>query len=156
APPIGYPPSIFGGRRPASTCVWSRRPGSCPRSTPAWPIAKPASARSAPASSIPLVPASTRRWPRSSRIDVSDRSFRIGIDTGGTFTDVVALDEATGEVFSTKTPTTVHDPSLGVLESILKVLSLAGGGRVVSVSHGTTVATNALLQEQFPALGLVT
>jgi N-methylhydantoinase A len=84
------------------------------------------------------------------------RSLRIGIDTGGTFTDVVAVDEVTGEIFSTKTPTTVHDPSVGVIESIRKVLSVAGGGRVSSVCHGTTVATNALLQEQFPALGLVT
>ena len=82
--------------------------------------------------------------------------FRIGIDTGGTFTDVVAIDTTTGEVFSTKTPTTVHDPSVGVIESIRKVLTVAGGGLVVSVSHGTTVATNALLQEEFPALGLVT
>ena len=82
--------------------------------------------------------------------------LRIGIDTGGTFTDVVALDEATGAVFTTKTPTTVQDPSIGVLESIRKVLVVAGGGGVASVSHGTTVATNALLQEEFPALGLVT
>src|SRR6185436_20594544 len=81
---------------------------------------------------------------------------RIGIDTGGTFTDVVAVDELTGEVFTTKTPTTGHDPSVGVIESIRKVLVLAGGGRVTSVSHGTTVATNALLHEQFPGLGLVT
>src|SRR5207253_7366314 len=82
--------------------------------------------------------------------------FRIGIDTGGTFTDVVALDEATGDVFTTKTPTTVHDPSIGVLEGIRKVLTIAGGGRVTSVAHGTTVATNALLEDEFPALGLVT
>jgi N-methylhydantoinase A len=82
--------------------------------------------------------------------------FRIGIDTGGTFTDVVALDEASGDVVTTKTPTTVHDPSVGVLEAIRKVLELAGGGAVTSVSHGTTVATNALLDELFPGLGLVT
>jgi N-methylhydantoinase A len=84
------------------------------------------------------------------------RTFRIGIDTGGTFTDVVAVDEATGEVFTTKTPTTVLDPSIGVVESIRKVLTGAEGGAVASVSHGTTVATNALLEERFPALGLVT
>ncbi|PYO35372.1 MAG: 5-oxoprolinase [Candidatus Rokuibacteriota bacterium] len=83
-------------------------------------------------------------------------AFRIGIDTGGTFTDVVALNEATGEVFTTKTPTTVPDPSAGVVEAIRKVLEIAGGGGVTSVSHGTTVATNALLEEQFPGLGLVT
>lgn len=39
--------------------------------------------------------------------------FRIGIDTGGTFTDVVAVNEATGEVLATKTPSTPDDPSLG-------------------------------------------
>ena len=82
--------------------------------------------------------------------------LRLGIDTGGTFTDVVALDETTGEVVTSKTPTTVHDPSVGVLESIRKVLAVAGGGAVTSVAHGTTVATNALLEERFPALGLVT
>src|SRR5262245_13249119 len=82
--------------------------------------------------------------------------FRIGIDTGGTFTDVVALNEPTGEIFTTKTPTTVHDPSIGVIEGIRKALDLAGQGKLTSVSHGTTVATNALLQEEFPGLGLVT
>src|SRR5215510_10454917 len=82
--------------------------------------------------------------------------FRIGIDTGGTFTDVVALNDATGEIFTTKTPTTVRDPSIGVLEGIGKALALAGGGELGSISHGTTVATNALLEEQFPGLGLVT
>jgi N-methylhydantoinase A len=82
--------------------------------------------------------------------------FRIGIDTGGTFTDIVALNETTGEIFTTKTPTTVHDPSIGVLEGIGKALALAGGGDLASISHGTTVATNALLEERFPGLGLVT
>jgi N-methylhydantoinase A len=83
-------------------------------------------------------------------------AVRIGIDTGGTFTDVVAVDEATGEVFTTKTPSTPHDPSVGVLEGIRKILRQIGGGRVAAVSHGTTVATNALLQERFPGLGLIT
>src|SRR5215471_7862060 len=82
--------------------------------------------------------------------------FRIGIDTGGTFTDVVALNETTEKIFTTKTPTTVHDPSIGVIEGIRKALDLAGQGKLTSVSHGTTVATNALLQEEFPGLGLVT
>jgi N-methylhydantoinase A len=82
--------------------------------------------------------------------------FRIGIDTGGTFTDVVAVNEATGEVLATRTPSTPDDPSLGVLEGLRKVLRLAGGGAVAVVSHGATVATNALLQERFEGLGLVT
>jgi N-methylhydantoinase B len=82
--------------------------------------------------------------------------LRIGIDTGGTFTDVVAVDEASGEVFTTKTPSTPHDPSVAVLEGLGKILRLAGGGGVTAVSHGTTVATNALLEERFDDLGLVT
>jgi N-methylhydantoinase A len=88
------------------------------------------------------------------------RLLRIGIDTGGTFTDVVAVDEATGEIFTTKTPSTPHDPSVGVLDGINKILRLvdhtAAAPTVASVSHGTTVATNALLQERFPGLGLIT
>ena len=82
--------------------------------------------------------------------------LRIGIDTGGTFTDVVAVDEATGEIFTTKTPSTPRDPSVGVLDGVRKILRLVGGAAVAAVSHGTTVATNALLQEHFPGLGLVT
>src|SRR5712691_2167572 len=85
-----------------------------------------------------------------------ERRLRIGIDTGGTFTDVVAVDESIGAIVTTKTPTTPHDPSLGVLEGIRKVLRLAGGGEVTAVSHGTTVATNALLEERFEGLALVT
>ncbi len=92
------------------------------------------------------------------------RRLRIGIDTGGTFTDVVAVDEATGEIFTTKTPSTPADPSLGVLDGIRKILRLieqvasapAVAPAVAAVSHGTTVATNALLQDRFPGLGLVT
>jgi N-methylhydantoinase A len=88
--------------------------------------------------------------------DDTGRRFRIGIDTGGTFTDVVAVDEATGDVFGTKTPTTPHDPSLGVLEGIRKILAGVGAGAAAAVFHGTTVATNALLEERFSDLGLVT
>jgi len=88
------------------------------------------------------------------------RLLRIGIDTGGTFTDVVAVDEATGEIFTTKTPSTPHDPSVGVLDGIHKILLIvdhaAPAPAVAAVCHGTTVATNALLQERFPGLGLVT
>ena len=96
-----------------------------------------------------------------------NRLLRIGIDTGGTFTDVAAIDEATGEILTTKTPSTPHDPSVGVLDGIRKIVRLANGASsapapaasrpvVAAVSHGTTVATNALLQERFPGLGLIT
>jgi N-methylhydantoinase B len=86
------------------------------------------------------------------------RTLRVGIDTGGTFTDVVAVDQATGDVHATKTPSTPGDPSLAVREGLVKVLRLAGAdvGAVTAVCHGTTVATNAILEERFEDLGLVT
>jgi N-methylhydantoinase A len=95
------------------------------------------------------------------------RRLRIGVDTGGTFTDVVAIDGVTGEILTTKTPSTPHDPSVGVLDGIRKIVRLASQAAsaaamaeprpaVAAVCHGTTVATNALLQERFPGLGLVT
>src|SRR3954468_22935909 len=96
------------------------------------------------------------------------RRIRIGIDTGGTFTDVVALDEGTGELVTTKTPSTPADPADGFMTAVDKALALlrAGAGTgtgtavgldaVTSVSHGTTVATNQLLEDRIGTLGFVT
>src|SRR5690242_2223381 len=86
------------------------------------------------------------------------RRIRIGIDTGGTFTDVVALDEASGELVTTKTPSTPGNPADGFLDGMRKVLALMGasGQDVSAVSHGTTVATNKLLEGKVEALGFVT
>ncbi|HEU4512236.1 MAG TPA: hydantoinase/oxoprolinase family protein [Nocardioidaceae bacterium] len=90
-----------------------------------------------------------------------DRRIRIGIDTGGTFTDVVALDEDTGEIVSTKTPSTPSDPADGFLAGVEKVLGLLGlpaghGDAITAVSHGTTVATNQLLEGKVDRLGFIT
>ncbi|MGH3385952.1 MAG: hydantoinase/oxoprolinase family protein [Nocardioidaceae bacterium] len=83
---------------------------------------------------------------------------RIGIDTGGTFTDVVAVDEQTGELVTTKTPSTPADPADGFMAGIHKVLGTLGlgGDAVTAVSHGTTVATNKLLEGKVEDLGFVT
>lgn len=85
--------------------------------------------------------------------------FRVGIDTGGTFTDVVAIDEA-GRVRTTKTPSTPDDPSRALLQGIRKILAGAHAGDTAmhptGIFHGTTVATNALLEERFSSLGLIT
>lgn len=85
--------------------------------------------------------------------------IRLALDTGGTFTDVVAFDEATGAWYSTKTPSTPDDPSRGFMDGMRKIADLAGFSvdDVASVSHGTTVATNALLSEEgaLPGLGLI-
>jgi N-methylhydantoinase A len=82
---------------------------------------------------------------------------RIGIDTGGTFTDVVAIDDHSGQVWSTKTPTTPADPSLGFMAAVHAIAALtARSTRDISqLAHGTTVATNALLSEEFPGLALI-
>ena len=84
--------------------------------------------------------------------------IRIGIDTGGTFTDVVAFDEATGAITTTKTPSTPSDPADGFMAGIEKVLGLTGASYddIAAVSHGTTVATNQLLEGKVDALGYVT
>ncbi len=86
------------------------------------------------------------------------RRIRVGIDTGGTFTDVVAVDEDTGELISTKTPSTPADPAEGFLTGIDKVLGLlgVGGEALTAVSHGTTVATNKLLEGKVENLGFIT
>jgi len=89
---------------------------------------------------------------------VSERRYRVGIDTGGTFTDVVVVDQGTGEVVTTKTATTPGDPSVGFMVGLTKALGLLGAGAeaLSSVSHGTTVATNRLLEGKVDSLGFVT
>src|SRR5687767_2462725 len=86
------------------------------------------------------------------------RRVRIGIDTGGTFTDVVAVDEATGRTTTTKTPSTPADPAEGFLTGVRKVLDLLGlpGEAITAVSHGTTVATNQLLEGKLDRIGFIT
>jgi len=86
------------------------------------------------------------------------RRLRIGIDTGGTFTDVVAFDEATGSLTTTKTPSTPADPAEGFMTGVHKVLGLLGAqlSDVAAISHGTTVATNQLLEGNVDALGFIT
>ncbi|HKT00309.1 MAG TPA: hydantoinase/oxoprolinase family protein [Rugosimonospora sp.] len=84
--------------------------------------------------------------------------IRIGVDTGGTFTDVVAFDGETGGVVTTKTPSTPDDPAEGFLTGVRKVLGLLGAGpeRVSAICHGTTVATNQLLEGKVGRLGFIT
>ncbi|MDF2742536.1 MAG: hyuA, partial [Actinomycetia bacterium] len=86
------------------------------------------------------------------------RRIRVGVDTGGTFTDVVAFDEDTGELAATKTPSTPADPAEGFMTGVGKVLAELGVGAeaVTAVCHGTTVATNQLLEGKVGRLGFVT
>ncbi len=86
------------------------------------------------------------------------RRIRIGIDTGGTFTDVVALDEGTGAVVTTKTPSTPVDPAEAFVAGMHLGLDLqsATTADLTSLSHGTTVATNQLLEGAIDRLGFIT
>ena len=86
------------------------------------------------------------------------RRLRVGIDTGGTFTDIVAYDEVTGELTVTKTPTTPSDPSVSFIDGLTKVLAHLGAEApdVAAVSHGTTIATNQLLEGKIGRLGFIT
>ncbi|WP_112133451.1 hydantoinase/oxoprolinase family protein [Glycomyces dulcitolivorans] len=81
-------------------------------------------------------------------------AIRIGVDTGGTFTDVVAFDEATGTLRATKTPSTPDDPSRGFAAGLDRILP--AGQRAAAVAHGTTVATNQLLEDRVGDLGFIT
>lgn len=85
-------------------------------------------------------------------------SFRLGVDVGGTFTDILLVNEQSGEFFTAKVPSTPEDSSLGVLSGIERVTGSAGidAGAVSHVMHGTTVATNTVLTMTGARVGLVT
>ncbi|MBT6443004.1 MAG: hydantoinase/oxoprolinase family protein, partial [Alphaproteobacteria bacterium] len=84
-------------------------------------------------------------------------SLRIAIDTGGTFTDVVAIDDDTGDQWAVKTPSTPSDPSVGLLNGLRKAAETAGmtAADVSQLLHGSTTATNAVLEHKFEGLGLL-
>lgn len=84
--------------------------------------------------------------------------FRIGIDVGGTFTDLFLLDQASGKVARHKLPSTPDRPHVAPLQGIADILDQAGGSgtEVAFAGLGTTVATNALLERKGAATGLIT
>jgi N-methylhydantoinase A len=84
-------------------------------------------------------------------------SCAIALDVGGTFTDV-ALVDGSGRLTVTKTPSTPADPAQGFLAGVAKALALAAAapGDLEQVLHGTTIATNAILEGKGAATGLLT
>jgi N-methylhydantoinase A len=88
---------------------------------------------------------------------VRQSRLRIGIDTGGTFTDIVAVDAGSGLMRVTKVASTPANPALGLVRGVNAILAAAGAAAadVAGLAHGTTVATNALLQGEISALGLI-
>ena len=94
-----------------------------------------------------------------SRSRATDQSgYRLGADVGGTFTDILLIEEASGRSFTAKVPSTPQDSSIGVLNGIERVCDQAGVSLadISHVMHGTTVATNTVLTASGARVGLVT
>jgi N-methylhydantoinase A len=84
--------------------------------------------------------------------------MRLGVDVGGTFTDLLLHDEATGRVWQAKTPSTPQDQSIGVAEGVRLICEKAdiSPQALDMILHGTTVATNAVLEGKGARVGLLT
>lgn len=84
--------------------------------------------------------------------------YRLGVDVGGTFTDLLLFDTASSAFWRHKTPSTPHDSSEGILNGVTAICEKAGiaPGDVDFFLHGTTVATNAVLEGKGARVGLVT
>jgi len=84
--------------------------------------------------------------------------YRIGVDIGGTFTDVVMVEEPGGAMHVTKVPSRPSDPAQGFMEGLVKAFQDHGVDPSAAsfVVHGTTVATNAIIQGKVARAGLIT
>jgi len=84
-------------------------------------------------------------------------AYRLGVDVGGTFTDLFLIDESSGASYTAKVPSTPHDSSEGVLNGVRKLCREHGiaAQSISHVMHGTTVATNAVLTGVGARVGLV-
>ena len=85
-------------------------------------------------------------------------AYRLGVDVGGTFTDLMLMHDESGAIFRVKTPSTPADPSRGVLVGVRRILeeSAVAPAELSYLMHGTTVATNAVLEEKGARVGLIT
>ncbi|MBT8389916.1 MAG: hydantoinase/oxoprolinase family protein, partial [Altererythrobacter sp.] len=85
-------------------------------------------------------------------------TYRLGVDVGGTFTDLLLFDEESGKFWRHKTPSTPHDSSEGILNGVKAITAEAGvsASDIAYFLHGTTVATNAVLEGKGAKVGLVT
>jgi N-methylhydantoinase A len=84
-------------------------------------------------------------------------AYRLGVDVGGTFTDLLLFDQASGAFWRHKTPSTPHDSSEGILSGVEAVCAKAGitPADIEYFLHGTTVATNAVLEGKGARVGLI-
>ena len=84
----------------------------------------------------------------------AERSLTVGIDVGGTFTDLLAIDSVSGEVKLAKVPTTVDNQAIGFMAALAQ--AGADPATLQAVVHGTTTTTNALLERKIATVGLIT
>jgi N-methylhydantoinase A len=84
-------------------------------------------------------------------------TYRLGVDVGGTFTDLLLFDEQSGAFWRHKTPSTPADSSIGILTGVEAVCAAANisPSAVEVFLHGTTVATNAVLEGKGARVGLI-
>ena len=84
-------------------------------------------------------------------------AYRLGVDVGGTFTDLLLFNDKNGKFWRQKTPSTPHDSSEGVMNGVNAICADAGisPGDVSVFLHGTTVATNAVLEGKGARVGLI-
>src|SRR3954447_13186609 len=85
-------------------------------------------------------------------------AYRLGVDVGGTFTDLFLVEDSDHRQWRVKTPSTPSDPSRGVLTGVSRICDEAGisPAQLGNVVHGTTVATNAVLESKGARVGLIT
>src|SRR3989454_7792347 len=85
-------------------------------------------------------------------------AYRLGVDVGGTFTDLLLVHDETGDIHRVKTSSTPADPAEGVLQGVRRICDESGvpPEELRYVMHGTTVATNALLEAKGARVGLIT
>ena len=148
------PPKISPPRetpRPSARKSYSPAPAKAKQHEPEVPSARP----SKPAPTKVLPPESK---PRPRRRAPSGSGYMLGVDVGGTFTDLLLIEEASGQTFTAKVPSTPADSSIGVLNGIERICSQAGidTNAIGQVMHGTTVATNTVLTGSGARVGLVT
>jgi N-methylhydantoinase A len=87
---------------------------------------------------------------------VTSPRYRLGVDVGGTHTDLVLLDAATGELLVEKVPSTPKNPALGVLSGVVNFIARGVSPHDIEFfAHGTTITTNALLEMRGASVGLL-
>jgi len=114
--------------------------------------------RQAPVSAKTPVATPVDRPTVAPRRTTGQAGYRLGADVGGTFTDILLIEESSGRSFTAKVPSTPADSSIGVLNGIERVCEQAGvsPADISHVMHGTTVATNTVLTASGARVGLVT